>query len=171
MRGRSRLDFALAIAIGLAVCAGQSQTTTPEAPSSLSPELVSREAQSAGVIRRTNALLRENARLRRLLDDCQAQSKLLEPNALLRACRMRSDGLRRENVALRQTVTGLRRAVFELELRLAATQAAPKDGAMTALAVYSQALSWSSALTASAAQSQASPPPRRCPPVPRSSGR
>ena len=152
MRGRSRLDFALAIAIGLAVCAGQSQTTTPEAPSSLSPELVSREEQSAGVIRRTNALLRENARLRRLLDDCQAQSKLLEPNALLRACRMRSDGLRRENVALRQTVTGLRRAVSEPELRLAATQAAPKHGARTALTVSAQALSWSSALTASAAQ-------------------
>jgi hypothetical protein len=154
MRGRSRLDFALAIAIGLAVCAGQSQTTIPEAPSSLSPELF-REEQSAGVIRRTNALLRQNARLRRLLDDCQAQPKLLEPNAVLRACRMRSDGLRRENVALRQTVTGLRRAVSEPELRLAATQAAPKHGARTALAVSAQALSWSSAHSASAAQPHA----------------
>jgi hypothetical protein len=151
----------LAIAISLAVCAGQLQRTRHEAPPSFDPELYSREEQSVGVIRRTNALLQENARLRRLLGNCQAQPKPPEPNALLRACRMRSDGLRRESVALSQTVTGLRRAVSELELRLAATQAAPKHGARTALAVFSQALSesWSSAHTASAAQSHAAPNP------------
>jgi hypothetical protein len=151
----------LAIAISLAVSAGQLQRTRHEAPPSFDTELYSREEQSVGVIRRTNALLHENARLRRLLGNCQAQPKPPEPNALLRACRMRSDGLRRESVALRQTVTGLRRAVSELELRLAATQAAPKHGARTALALFSQALSesWSSAHTASAAQSHAAPNP------------
>ena len=142
----------VAFAISLAVCAGQLQQIRHEAPPSFDTELYSREEQPVGIIRRTNALLQENARLRRLLGNCQAQPKPPEPNALLRACRMRSDGLRRESVALRQTVTGLRRAVSEPELRLAATQAAPKHGARTALTVSAQALSWSSALTASAAQ-------------------